>query len=113
MKRLLGSGLLLVLSSAPLFGAKSSQVFLLTADVRVGNVQLPKGCCSVIWSETSGSKVQLTITTEDKKTITIDAREVEGKQSYIGAETFIANGIRYLEGFDTAKCESHCAEPAE
>jgi len=77
MKRILELGLLLVLSSVPLFGAKNSYVFLLPADVHVGNVQLLKGHCSVTWSETSGSEVQLTIKTEDKKTITIAAREVE------------------------------------
>ena len=102
MKSVLGFGLLLVLSSVPLFGAKNSYVFLLPADVRVGNVQLPKGHCSVTWSQTSGSKVQLTIKTEDKKTITIDAREVEGKPGNIGVVTFVDNGITYLEEIDTA-----------
>ena len=102
MKRILELGLLLMVSSVPLFGAKNSYVFQLPADVRVGNVQLPKRDCSVTWSETSGSKVQLTIKTEDKKTITIDAREVEGKPGDIGVVTFVDNGITYLEEFDTA-----------
>ncbi len=102
MKRVLGLGLLLMLSSVPLFGAKNSQVFLLPEDVRVGKVQLPKGHCNVTWSETSGSEVQLTIKTEEKRTITIDAREVERKQSHIGVVTFVDNGITYLQEFDTA-----------
>ena len=102
MKRILELGLLLMVSSVPLFGAKNSYVFLLPADVRVGNVQLPKGHCSVTWSQTSGSKVQLTIKTEDKKTITIDAREVEGKPGDIGVVTFVDNGITYLVEFDPA-----------
>jgi hypothetical protein len=102
MKSVLGFGLLLVLSSVPLFGAKNSYVFLLPADVRVGSVQLSKGHCTVTWSETSGSKVQLTIKTADKKTISLDARGVEGKQSNIGVVTFVENGITYLEEFDTA-----------
>lgn len=102
MKRILELGLLLVLSSVPVYGAKNSYVFLLPADVRAGNVQLPKGHCSVTWSETSGSAVQLTIKTEDKKTMTIAAREVEGKSGYIGIVTFVDKGITYLEEFDTA-----------
>jgi len=102
MKRILQLGLLLTLSSLPLFGAKNSYVFLIPADARVGNVQLPKGHCSVTWSEKSGSAVQLTIKTEDKKTVTIDAREVEGKSGYTGVVTFVGNGITYLEEFDTA-----------
>ncbi len=102
MKRFVELGLLLMLSSVPVFGAKNSHVFLLPADVRVGNVQLPKGHCSVTWSETSGSKVQLTIKTEDKKTITIDARQGEGKPNYVGVVTFVDNGITYVKEFDTA-----------
>jgi phenolic acid decarboxylase len=102
MKRILELGLLWMLSTVPLFGAKNSQVFLLLADVRVGNVQLPKGHCSVTWSKTSGSEVQLTFKTEDKKTITISAREVEGKPNYMGVVTFVDNGITYLEELDTA-----------
>ena len=102
MKRTLELALLLMLSSVPLFAAKNSQVFLLPADVRVGNVQLPKGHCSVTWSETSGSGVQLTIKTIDKKTITIDAREVAGRPGNTGVVTFVDNGITYLEEFDTA-----------
>jgi single-stranded DNA-specific DHH superfamily exonuclease len=46
--------------------------------------------------------VQLTIKTEDKKTITIDAREVEGKPGDVGVVTFVDNGITYLEEIDTA-----------
>jgi hypothetical protein len=102
MKRILELGLLLMVSSVPLFGAKNSYVFLLPADVRAGDVQLPKGHCTVTWSETSGSKVQLTLKTQDKKTITIDAREVEGKPGNIGVVTFVDNGITYLEEIDTA-----------
>jgi hypothetical protein len=102
MKRILELGLLLILSSVPLFGAKNSQVFLLPADVHLGNVQLPQGHCSVTWTETSGSEVQLTVKTEDKKMITINARKVEGKQCHIGVVTFVDKGITYLAGFDTA-----------
>jgi len=45
--------------------------------------------------------VQLTIKTEDKKTITIDAREVEGKPGISGSD-IRRNAITYLEEFDTA-----------
>jgi phenolic acid decarboxylase len=102
MKRIVGLWLLLMLSSVPLFAVKNSYVFLLPADVRVGNIQLPKGHCSVTWSEASGSKVQLTIKTQDKKTITIDAREVKEKPGNVGVVTFVDNGVTYLEEFDTA-----------
>jgi hypothetical protein len=102
MKRILELGLLLMLASAPLFAAKNSQVLLVPADVRVGNVQLPKGQCSVTWSKTSGSGVQLTIKTADKKTITIDARQVEGKPGDVGVVTFDDHGVTYLEEIDTA-----------
>jgi hypothetical protein len=101
MKRILELGLLLMLSSVPLFAAKNSYVFQLPADVRVGNVQLPKGNCSITWSEKAGSEVQLTITTADRKTLTIDARKVERNKGEIAVVTFVDKGITYLAEFDT------------
>ena len=49
MKRILGFGIFLALFSLPLFAAKSSQVFLLPSGVRVGDIQLPEGHCTVAW----------------------------------------------------------------
>jgi len=99
MKRFLGIGFLLALFCLPLHAAKSSQVFLLPSDVRVGEVQLPEGHCTVTWTDMTGSQVQLTIRTEDSKTITIPAKVIVGKQRDTGVETVFANGVTYLLAF--------------
>lgn len=99
MKRILGLGVLLALCSVPLFAAKSSQVFLLPSDVRIGDVQLPEGHCTVSWTEMTGSQVQLTIKTEDNKTVTIPAKVIVGKQRDTSVETMVANGVTYLLAF--------------
>lgn len=102
MKRILGLGLLLALSFVPLFAAKNSQVFLLPSDVRVGDIQLREGHCTVRWTEMTGSQVQLTIKTEDNKTVTIPAKVIVGKQRDTGVETMVANGVTYLLAFHSA-----------
>lgn len=99
MKRVLGIGLLMALFSVSLLAAKSSQVFLLPSDVRVGDVQLPEGHCTVTWTDMTGPQVQLTIKTADNKTITVPAKVIAGKQREIGVETFVANGVTYLLAF--------------
>jgi hypothetical protein len=81
--------------------AKESQTFYLSADVRAGNMLLPRGICEVTWSTTTGSYVQLTIKTEDKKTVTIPARVVEGKPDRTGVVTSVVNGVTYLEELRT------------
>jgi hypothetical protein len=96
MRRIVGFALLFILSSIPLMAAKNSQTFYLSSDVRAGNVQLPRGICEVTWSTTSGSRVQLTIKTDDKKTVTVPALVVEGKEDRAGAVTSVVNGITYL-----------------
>ena len=96
MRRILGFVLLLILSSVTLMAAKNSQTFYLNSDVRAGNVQLPRGICEVTWSTTSGSRVQLTITTDDKKTVTVPALMVEGKEDRAGVVTSVVNGVTYL-----------------
>jgi len=68
MKRILGLGLFLALLSLPLLAAKNSETFLLPSEGRVGDSTLPEGHCNVTWTDVSGSQVQLTIKTEDKKT---------------------------------------------
>lgn len=99
MKRILGFGILLAFLSVSLFAAKSSQVFLLPSDVRIGDVQLPEGHCTVTWSEMTGAQAQLTIRTEDNKTITIPAKVIAGKQRDVGVETAVVNGVTYLLAF--------------
>lgn len=96
MRRILGFALLFMLSSVALMAAKNSQTFYLPADVRAGSVQLPRGICEVTWNAPSGSQVQLTIKTEDQKTVTVPARIVEGKQDSTGTVTTVVNGVTYL-----------------
>jgi len=101
MRRILGFGLLFILSSVALMAAKNSQTFYLSSDVRAGNVQLPRGICEVTWSTSSGSRVQLTIKTDDKKTVTVPAQMVEGKEDRAGLVTSVVNGVTYLNEIHT------------
>lgn len=102
MKRILGLGLFFMLVSLPLLAApKNSHVFLLTSDVKVGDVQLPQGHCDVTWSEAKGSEVQLTIKTAGKKTVTLPARVVKNDENNFGVETSTVNGVSYLKEFHT------------
>ena len=96
MRRILGFALLFILSSVTLMAAKNSQTFYLSSDVRAGNVQLPRGICEVTWSAPSGSRVQLTIKTDDKKTVTVPALMVEGKEDRAGVVTSVENGVTHL-----------------
>ena len=96
MRRVLGFALLFILSSVTLMAAKNSQTFYLSSDVRASNVELPRGICEVTWSTTSGSRVQLTIKTDDKKTVTVPALVVEGKEDRAGVVTSVVNGVTYL-----------------
>ncbi|MGA8730871.1 MAG: hypothetical protein WB608_19100 [Terracidiphilus sp.] len=96
MRRMLGLALLFILSSVTLMAAKNSQTFYLGSDVRAGNVQLPRGICEVAWITTSGSRVQLTIKTDDKKTVTVPALMVEEKEDRAGVVTSVVNGVTYL-----------------
>jgi len=104
MKRILGLAVVLwMFCSLPLLAAKNSQTFFLATDVRIGDVQLPQGQCNVTWTEASGSQVQLTIKTEDKRTVTIPARMVEVKLYEVGVTTFVDKGVTYLQDFHTTK----------
>ena len=105
MRRILGFALLFILSSVTLMAAKNSQTFYLSSDVRAGNVQLPRGICEVTWSATSESRVQLTIKTDDKKTVTVPARMVEGKEERAGVVTSVVNGVTYLVEIHTRDAE--------
>jgi len=96
MRRMLGFALLIILSSVTLVAAKNSQTFYLSSDVRVGNVQIPRGICEVTWITTSGSRVQLTIKTDDKKTVSIPAHMVEGREDRPGVVTSVVNGVTHL-----------------
>jgi hypothetical protein len=97
VRRILGQVLLSMLFSVTLMAATDSQTFYLATPVRAGNVQLPRGICEVTWNPASGSRVQLTIKTEDEKTITVPVRMVEGKQDRTGVITSVVNGVTYLD----------------
>ena len=96
MRRIPGFALLFILSSVTLVAAKNSQTFYLSSDVRAGNVRLPRGICEVTWSIPSRSRVQLTIKTDDKKTVTVPALIVEGKEDRAGVVTSVVIGVTYL-----------------
>jgi len=96
MRRRLGFAILFMLSSVTLMAAKNSQTFYLSSDVRAGNILLPRGICEVSWTIPSGSRVQLTIKTDDKKTVTVPAVLVEGKEEKSGLVTSVVNGVTYL-----------------
>lgn len=101
MRRMLGFALLSVLLSASLLPAEDFQAFYLATAARVGKVQLPRGICEVTWNAGSGSQVKLTIKTEDKKTVTVPARMVEGKQDETGVVTSVVKGVTYLQELHT------------
>jgi hypothetical protein len=105
MKRLLGLGLLLALSSLPALAAKNSKTVRLYEGARLGDGQLQRGICELTWTETSDSQVQLTIRTEDKKTVTVPARVIRRKQAGSAAVVSVENGVRHLKGFRTDDAE--------
>ena len=113
MRRIFGLGLLLTLSSPALFAAGNSHTFYLPTDVRAGNAQIPRGIVEMTWSDVSGSEAQLTIKTENKKTITIPARVVEGKQEGSGVVTSVVNGVTYLDELRTKNAKFIFRHPSK
>ena len=102
MKRLVLLVVVMASLAVPAMAASNSQVFALPYSVRLGDVQLPGGRCEVTWAEASGSQVQLTIKTSDKKTVTVPARVTpEPKTTYIAPVTSEVDGVRHLKGFRT------------
>jgi hypothetical protein len=82
-----GLALLAMFFSGTLMAAKGTQTIYLATPVRAGNAELPRGICEVSWNAASGSRVRLTIKTEDGKTLTVSARMVKGKQDTTGVVT--------------------------
>jgi hypothetical protein len=101
MRYVLGLALLSSLFSAPLLAAQDFRTFYLASAARVGNVELPRGICEVTWNRASGSRVKLTIRTEDKRTLTVTVRKVEGKQDQTGVVTSVVHGVTYLRELHT------------
>ena len=98
MRRL---ALLAMLFSGTLMAAKDTQTIYLATPVRAGNAELPRGICEVSWTAVSGSRVRLTIKTEDYKSFTVSARMVEGIQETTGVITSVINGVTYLKELHT------------
>jgi phenolic acid decarboxylase len=113
MKRVSAIVFLSALFSLPLLAGTNSQKFLLPSDVRIGDTQLREGHCEVVWTQPAGSQVQLTIKTEDQKTITVPAQMVEGKQLDVAVQTFVANGVTYVREFDTKKARFIVQDPKD
>ena len=97
MRYMRGLALLAMLFPGTLMAARDTQTIYLATPVRAGNAELPRGICEVSWDAASGSRVQLTIKTEDDKTFTVSARMVEGKQETTGVVTSVINGVTYLK----------------
>jgi hypothetical protein len=101
MRHMCGLALLALLFSGTLMAAKDTQTIYLATPVRAGNAELPRGICEVSWNAASGSRVRLTIKTEDGKTLTVSARLVEVKQDTTGVVTSDINGVTYLQELHT------------
>ena len=101
MKRILGLAILAMMFSVTMAAAQNAQTFYLATAARAGNVQLPRGICEATWSSPSGSRVRLTIKTEDEKTVKVVARVVEGNQGRTGVVTAVVDGVTYLEELHT------------
>src|SRR5580704_16446008 len=101
MRYMRGLALLPILFSVTLMAAKNTQTIYLATPVRAGNAELPRGICEVSWSSASGSRVWLSLKTEDARTLTVSARMVEGKQDTTGAITAVKNGVTYLQELHT------------
>jgi hypothetical protein len=95
-------GLLLICFSLRVLAAKNSQGFLLPADVRIGDIQIPHGPCNVTWTEPSGSQALLTIRMEGRDPISLPARIVDVKHPKSGITTFVDHGVTYIQDFHTA-----------
>jgi hypothetical protein len=101
MRYVRGLVLFAMLFSGTLMAANDTQTIYLATPVRAGNAQLPRGICEVSWNPLSGSRVRLTIKTEDDKSFTVSARMIEGKQERTGVVTSVINGVTYLQELHT------------
>jgi hypothetical protein len=101
MRYIRGLALLAMLFSGTLIAATNTQTIYLATPVRAGSAELPRGICEVSWSAASGSRVRLTIKTEDDKTLLVSARMVKGKQETTGVVTSVINGVTYLQELHT------------
>jgi hypothetical protein len=101
MRYMCGFALSAMLLPGSLMAAQDTQTIYLATPVRAGNAELPRGICEVSWNAASGSRVRLTIKTEDDKTLTVSARMVAGKQDTTGVVTSVINGVTYLQELHT------------
>jgi len=106
MKRILGLGLFMLLSSVALFAAKNSQDITLSSDVKVGATQLHQGRYEATWTEVNGSQVQLTLRSKESKSAasaTVPARLVAEGQTNAGVVTSVVDGVKTLTELRTSK----------
>ena len=106
MKRILGLGLFMMLSSVALFAAKNSQDITLSSDVRVGATQLHQGHYEATWTGVNGSQVQLTLRSKESKSApsaTVPARLVNENQDKTGVVTSVVDGVTTLTELRTGK----------
>jgi hypothetical protein len=101
MRYMRALALLAMLFSGTLMAAKDTQTIYLASPVRAGNAELPRGICEVSWTAASGSRVRLTIKTEDDKTLLVSAHRVKGIQKTTGVVTSVINGVTYLKELHT------------
>ena len=101
MRYMRGLALWAMLFSSTLMAARDTQTIYLATPVRAGNAELPRGICEVAWTAASGSRVRLTIKTEDNKTLLVSARMVKGNQETTGVVTSVINGVTYLKELHT------------
>ena len=101
MNNMRGLALSAMLLSGTLMAANATQTIYLATAVRAGNAELPRGICEVSWTAASGSRVRMTIKTEDDKSFTVSARVVEGRQESTGVVTSVINGVTYLKELHT------------
>src|SRR5260370_12571329 len=87
MRYMCGLALLAMFFPGTLMAVMNTQTIYLASPVRAGKAELPRGICEVSWNAASGSRVRLTIKTEDGKTLTVSARMVERKQETTGVVT--------------------------
>lgn len=96
MKRILSFAFVILLLPISLYAAKNSQTVILPAAVQVGATQLTAGQCKVTWTG-DGSTGQVTLVTDDKKSVTIPAQVVTESHDHPAVLTISVKGVSFLQ----------------
>ena len=105
MKRILALILCSMLFPASAMAVQNFQTIYLVSSVRVGSASLGRGIYEVLWNTTTESRARLTIRAEDRKTLTVFAQVVPGKQDRTGVVTSVVDGITYLQELRTSNAK--------